>query len=97
MNSISNTDWPGLIGRRIRKSRKEQKLRLEDLSFVSGIEPASLSRIENGKRDPRLSTLIRIANRLRISPSSLFEPEPEPEPEINYQEDSYYDWNNFAG
>ena len=79
MTNVADTDWPGLIGGRIRKARKEQKLRLRDLSLVSGIEPASLSRIENGKRDIKLSTLIRIANRLQISPSSFLEIEPEPE------------------
>ena len=71
------------VGKSIHDARKKQELTLDDLAFITGIESANLSRIENGKRDPKLSTLFRIAEGLRLDLSTLFIPEPEPNEEID--------------
>lgn len=58
-------------GRRIREARAGQGLSLELVARLTGISAPALSLIETGKRDPRLTTLARIAAALRISPDTL--------------------------
>lgn len=52
-------------GKRIRETRGAQSLSLEQLARLTGISAPALSLIETGKRDPRLTTLKRIADALR--------------------------------
>lgn len=52
-------------GKRIRQVRAAQGLNLEQLARLTGISAPALSLIETGKRDPRLTTLKRIADALR--------------------------------
>ena len=54
-------------GRRIREARVGQGLSLEQVARLTGISAPALSLIETGKRDPRFSTLARIAGALRVS------------------------------
>lgn len=58
-------------GKRIRETRAAQGLSLEQLARLTGISAPALSLIETGKRDPRLTTLKRIADALRVSPATL--------------------------
>ena len=53
------------VGYRIRTIRAAQGLNLEQLARLTGISAPALSLIETGKRDPRLTTLKRIADALR--------------------------------
>ena len=53
------------VGHRIRETRAAQGLNLEQLARLTGISAPALSLIETGKRDPRLTTLKRIADALR--------------------------------
>jgi HTH-type transcriptional regulator, competence development regulator len=53
------------VGHRIRETRVAQGLSLEQLARLTGISAPALSLIETGKRDPRLTTLKRIAVALR--------------------------------
>ena len=54
-----------ITGKRIRETRGAQSLSLEQLARLTGISAPALSLIETGKRDPRLTTLKRIADALR--------------------------------
>ena len=58
-------------GHRIRATRAAQGLSLEQLARLTGISAPALSLIETGKRDPRLTTLKRIADALRVSLATL--------------------------
>jgi HTH-type transcriptional regulator, competence development regulator len=58
-------------GRRIRETRTAQGLSLEQLARLTGISAPALSLIETGKRDPRLTTLKRIADALRVPLTTL--------------------------
>ena len=60
-------------GKRIRESRSAQGLSLEQLARLTGISGPALSLIENGKRDPRLTTLKRIADALRVPLQTLID------------------------
>ena len=58
-------------GRRIRGVRTGQGLSLEQLARLTGISAPALSLIENAKRDPRLTTLNRISDALRVPLAAL--------------------------
>lgn len=58
-------------GKRIRETRAAAGLSLEQLARLTGISAPALSLIETGKRDPRLTTLNRIAGALRVPIASL--------------------------
>ena len=59
------------IGDRVRRRRKLLKLRIRDLSLISGLTAASISHIERGARDVRLSSLLALAHALRVEPWQL--------------------------
>lgn len=50
------------IGDVVRKLRKERDWTLDDLKEASSVNKTTLSEIESGQTDPRLSTLVRVAN-----------------------------------
>lgn len=60
------------IGGIIRKYRKERDLKLLDLSALTGIGSAMLSKIENGRMIPTIPTLFTIIQKLGISPEVFF-------------------------
>ena len=60
------------FGREIRRRREAQGLTLEQLADRAGLTPNYIGTIENGKRDPSLSTVIALSTGLRISPAELF-------------------------
>ena len=65
-------EWSEMIGRRIRAHRKSAGLSLEQLSLLSGAAVPTLSIVERGKRDVKLSTLVSLADALRIDLPDLF-------------------------
>lgn len=67
MIPYSQDDLQRAIGGKVRLRRKALGLNLNDLSRLSGIAVPALSLIETGRRDVKLSTLVRLANSLRIS------------------------------
>jgi len=60
------------IGAKIRQIRKEQGFKLGELADKSGISIAMLSKIENGRVFPTLSSLIDILKTLQIDLSHFF-------------------------
>ena len=61
------------VGENIRKFRKQKGLTQEKLAEESRIDPKSIIQIENGKRNPTLKTLRRIAIALEIKPPELLQ------------------------
>ena len=62
------------LAARIRELRLAKKLSQEELSFRSGLHRTALSLIERGERDPKLITLLKIAEKgLGISVAELLE------------------------
>ncbi|MFT4165327.1 MAG: XRE family transcriptional regulator [Microlunatus sp.] len=64
-------DLAKLVGERIRAARRERGLSLGALAENAGIGKGSLSEIENGVRNPTLSTLYALAGTLALPLSSL--------------------------
>lgn len=61
------------VGARIRGVREQAGLSLQDLARLCGISGPALSSIETGKRDLRVTSLLRIASALRVRPTDLLE------------------------
>ena len=60
------------FGREVRRRREALGLTLEQLAESSKLTPNYIGTIENGKRDPSLSTVVSLARGLRIAPAELF-------------------------
>jgi transcriptional regulator with XRE-family HTH domain len=62
---------PGALGRNLRRAREQAGLTQEQVAERSGVHSTEVSRIERGKRDPRVSTLERLAKAVEVSPGDL--------------------------
>ncbi len=69
---LQTLQWARRIGKNLRNRRKLEELTLEELSRLSGSSVPTLSSIERGKRDVKLSTLVALAAALRVDLSALF-------------------------
>ena len=88
LNGVSAMDIKKLLGKRIKEVRKSKGLTQEQVAEIIGMEPASLSNIENGRYYPTSDNLEKIINVLGVKPSELYSfehlaPEPELISEMN--------------
>ena len=60
------------LGRRIAYLRKQQGMSQEDFAEASGKMINTISNIERGLSDPKISTLVSISNALNTSIEELF-------------------------
>lgn len=63
-----------IIAQRMKKIRTEKELTLEEVAKRAGLTKGLLSKIENTKVSPPVSTLVKIAKALGVSLSDLFSP-----------------------
>lgn len=54
------------FGTTVRQVREGREMTMDDLAATTGLSKASISTIENGVTDPRLSTIMRLAEGLRL-------------------------------
>lgn len=59
------------LGRRLNALRKQRRLTLAQVSEAVGVAPSQLSFIENGKREPKLSTVQKLAELYGVSLTEL--------------------------
>jgi transcriptional regulator with XRE-family HTH domain len=64
-------DLTRLVGERLRAARRERGLSVGGLAEAAGVGKGSLSEIENGGRNPTLSTLYSLAGALRMPLATL--------------------------
>jgi transcriptional regulator with XRE-family HTH domain len=64
------------FGRKVRQTRRSQGLSREQLAELAGLSANYVLSIEEGRRDPSLSTVTALAKGLRMPPGALFEPLP---------------------
>jgi len=63
----------GKLGPNLRAARLKLELSQEQVSERSGVHATEVSRIEAGKRDPRVSTVERLARAVKLRPGQLLE------------------------
>ncbi len=66
-------DGVAQFARNVALARRRLHLTQEEVSGRSGVHPTEVSRIENGERDVRVSTLVRLAGALEVSPGELLD------------------------
>ncbi len=66
------TQAPLTFGREVRRRRGVLGLTLEQLAERSGLTPNYIGTVENGRRDPSLSTVLALAKGLGAAPGELF-------------------------
>jgi transcriptional regulator with XRE-family HTH domain len=60
------------LGLRIRRLRKERGWTIEEAAERFGVEPAHVRRVEAGRTNPSLATLVSVARALGADMTSLF-------------------------
>lgn len=60
------------IGENIRELRNAAGRTQEDVAGEAGMHPTALSMIENGQREPRIDSIIRLAFALDVEPGAFF-------------------------
>lgn len=73
VNIIVAMDELKKIGRNIALLRKKQKLTQEDFANLAGMDRSYLSEIENGHKNPSVTTLLSISQALNVSVQTLLE------------------------
>jgi transcriptional regulator with XRE-family HTH domain len=63
----------GKLGPNLRQARLKLELSQEQVAERSGVHATEVSRIEAGKRDPRVSTVERLARAVKLKPGQLLE------------------------
>jgi transcriptional regulator with XRE-family HTH domain len=63
----------GKLGPNLREARLKLELSQEQVAERSGVHATEVSRIEAGKRDPRVSTVERLAKAVELRPGQLLE------------------------
>ncbi|MBK7418430.1 MAG: helix-turn-helix transcriptional regulator [Nitrospira sp.] len=56
---------------RLKEWREKRGLTVRGLGELSGVHYVSIVKMESGKLDPQISTLLRLCDALRISPNQL--------------------------
>jgi transcriptional regulator with XRE-family HTH domain len=68
------TPSPQLVtfGRVVRRARRDRDLSQEALGEAAGLAAKHVSEIERANRDPRLTTVLKLARALDLRPGDLF-------------------------
>jgi transcriptional regulator with XRE-family HTH domain len=62
-----------VLAENVARLRRRKKLSQSQLAQRTGIHYTEISRIERGLRDPRLTTIARLAHGLRVKPARLLD------------------------
>jgi transcriptional regulator with XRE-family HTH domain len=61
------------FARNLREQRQRAGLSQERLAYVCNLHRTEISLLERGEREPRLSTIVRLARGLDVPPAALLE------------------------
>jgi len=61
-----------IFGKILQDERKAKKISQEKLAKLTGLDRTFISLIENGKRNPTFTTILKICLALELEPSELF-------------------------
>ena len=59
------------LGKKIRELRKKKELTQEDLAYKAGLDYSYINQIENGKRNPSMEAVEKIAKALGVKVQAL--------------------------
>ncbi|MGI8801423.1 MAG: helix-turn-helix domain-containing protein [Solirubrobacteraceae bacterium] len=61
------------FGLNLRHQRQQHGLSQEALGRACDLHPTEISRLERATREPRLSTIVRLAHALKVKPARLLD------------------------
>lgn len=61
------------FGKHVASVRKENSVTQEELAFKTGVSLSQIARIETGKINPTLDTIVKLANGIGVEAKVLFE------------------------
>ena len=70
--NFRNDSWLIDFGQNLKKVREKMNYTQEKLAYESQLSLSQIARIETGKVNPTLCTIITIAKTLRVEPIDLF-------------------------
>lgn len=77
-----------LLGRKLKKLRRERKLSVSELAGRTGLDAEHLSRIERGEARVGIEILIRLLTEFDLDAAALAAlPDPEPQPAERFRRD----------
>ena len=59
------------FGRNLKAARRARRWTQEDLGHAAGLHSTEVGRLERGDREPRLSTIVRLARALELTAADL--------------------------
>jgi transcriptional regulator with XRE-family HTH domain len=62
------------FGRQLRMVRRERGISQDGLARETGVHPTAIGRFERGLRDPRMTSILRLARGLDVLPGELLDP-----------------------
>jgi transcriptional regulator with XRE-family HTH domain len=68
-----NPDPRATFGTNLRNARKRAALSQEALALDAGLHPTEINRLESGRRNPGLLTIVKVANALDVPTAVLVE------------------------
>lgn len=72
MPRVASSDNLSSLAQTLRSLRRERDLSQEALAIAAGIHPKHLSDIERANKDPRATTVVRLAEALGVTVGELF-------------------------
>ncbi|WP_343703230.1 helix-turn-helix transcriptional regulator [Chitinophaga sp.] len=69
----SNEDFLKELGERLKIARKKKGITIAELENLTGIHGTVISKIENGKKNIWITTLVRLAEGLEVKMGKLVE------------------------
>jgi transcriptional regulator with XRE-family HTH domain len=61
------------FGKRLKALRAEHGMSQDNLADATDVHPTAIGRMERGKREPRLTTILKLARGLDIKPGELLD------------------------
>ena len=61
------------FGNRVREVRARKSLSQDDLSRATDVHSTAIGRMERGSREPRLTTILKLARGLEVKPGELID------------------------
>lgn len=80
------------VCRRLKSLREEARLSQLDLALAAGVSQNMIAYIENGKRTPTLTTLLKLCTALNVSPEVLFKNSESEIEEVREKMHKYIDY-----
>jgi transcriptional regulator with XRE-family HTH domain len=84
-------DKEAIFGKILQEERKTKNFSQEKLAKLTGLDRTFISLIENGKRNPTFTTILKICSALEIEPSQLFSIYEKKDPEYTVKKGGNHD------